>query len=66
MIKSDTYRLARVLATNPMGILTLSSSDLRKLLLENNGYIYAQGRPKDIKSKRIGPGVYKVWLENEK
>lgn len=42
--------------------ITIATKDLTRLLLEKNGRIMACGSMWDIKSKSIGPGVYRVWL----
>jgi hypothetical protein len=45
---------------------TMTTKQLRAALLKHDGWITACGDMWDIKSKRIGPGVYRVWLERRK
>lgn len=42
---------------------TMVLVDLKRLLVEHNGRLMAQGQMWEIKSKAIGPGVYRVRLE---
>jgi hypothetical protein len=42
---------------------TLSTKDLRAVLLYNNGRLAACGELWDIKSKSLGAGGYRVWIE---
>ena len=41
---------------------TMTTKDLRETLLATDGWVCVQGQNYDIKSKRIGPGVYRVSL----
>lgn len=41
---------------------TMTTKQLRETLLATGGDILACGWSRDIKSKRLGPGVYRVWL----
>ena len=45
---------------------TLSAKELKETLLATDGHILTWGEFWEIKSKRIGPGVYKVFLSPEK
>lgn len=42
---------------------TMTRKQLRETLLATDGWILAQGRIRNIKSKHIGVGVYQVSLE---
>ena len=55
--------------TNPGGestTTTMTTKELRTLLLYNEGRILACGDLWDIKSKSLGAGVYRVWLKKWK
>ena len=43
---------------------TFDRKELRKILLSNGGQITANGELYDVKTKHLGAGVYKVWLEH--
>jgi hypothetical protein len=59
-IKDLTYRLW----CNPYGTsVTLTRKELQEFLLAYDGRILACGNMFDIKSKSLGAGVYKVYLE---
>ena len=45
---------------------TMTAKALRANLLATEGRVMACGHLWDICSKRIGPGVYRVWLERAK
>lgn len=52
--------------TNPGGSqtnTTMTTKQLRDLLLYNDGRIMACGDLWDIQSKSLGAGVYRVWLK---
>lgn len=52
--------------TNPENYWdTMNTKDLQSVLLHYNGEILACGSSWEIKSKRIGPGVYKVFLKKK-
>lgn len=42
---------------------TMTQTQLRDILLYNNGRISACGLLWDIESKHLGAGVYRVWLK---
>jgi hypothetical protein len=42
---------------------TTDRKSLKKLLEDTEGWTIAQGYACDIRSKHLGVGVYKVWLE---
>jgi hypothetical protein len=44
----------------------MTRKELREVLLDTGGQIIAHGRLRNIKSKHIGAGVYKVTLESLK
>jgi len=44
--------------------MTITRKELRELLLETEGQVVIQGRLKDIKSKHLGVGVYRVTVED--
>ena len=44
---------------------TMTRKDLRELLLDSYGKILSCGRLWDIKSRHIGTGIYKVFLERK-
>ena len=41
---------------------TAATRDVKDVLLATDGWTFYLGRSYDIKSARIGPGVYRVWL----
>ena len=43
---------------------TMKTKQLQETLLATDGTILACGKVWDITSKKTGPGIYKVWLEN--
>lgn len=45
---------------------TLTTKELRETLMATDGWLGAAGYVYDLKSKRIGPGVYSVFLEKRK
>lgn len=45
---------------------TMTTKQLRETLLETEGWVIANGRVREIKSKSLGAGVYKVYLEGYK
>jgi len=40
----------------------MTAAELRATILETSGRVLAWGALWDIKSKRLGPGAYRVWL----
>jgi hypothetical protein len=42
---------------------TMPTKMLREVLLATDGQVMSCGRLWAIRSERIGPGVYRVWLE---
>ncbi len=44
---------------------TMKTATLREILLYSDGWLTTRGRMMDIKSKSLGAGVYKVWLEDQ-
>lgn len=47
----------------PSANTTLTAKQLRETLLATDGRVFVSGRLCDIRSKAIGAGVYRVWLE---
>ena len=45
------------------GTCTASKKELRGFLEQNGGDVMKNGWLHDVKSKHLGAGVYKVWLE---
>ena len=45
---------------------TMSSEDLKELLLNTEGWALIRGHMWEIKTKLLGTGVYKVWVEQKK
>ena len=43
--------------------MVMATKDLQKLLLHTEGWVMAIGHMWDIKSKKIGPGIYQVKLK---
>ena len=41
----------------------MTKKDLKGFLLRNDGWLLAKGETWDIKSKYLGAGVYKVYLQ---
>jgi len=50
------------LAAVPSGSTTMEKDDLKTILMETGGSIFACGSLYDIVAKPIGAGVYKVTL----
>ncbi len=46
--------------------MTITRKELEELLLSTEGYAMIQGRMKEIKSKHLGAGVYRVTVEDKK
>lgn len=46
--------------------MTLTKKELKETLLSTDGWIFSCGEAWDIKSKSLGAGVYKVYLEKRK
>jgi hypothetical protein len=42
---------------------TLTRKQLQETLLATEGWVFCQGYACDIRSKNLGAGIYKVWLE---
>ena len=49
----------------PAGHTTTTSRALREVLLATDGETFYNGRLWTIKSQRIGPGVFRVWLAGQ-
>jgi len=65
-IDAETSRVWNYLATMPAyGHSTLRTKQLKALLSKSNGSTMACGYMWDIRSKHLGVGVYKVWLERQ-
>lgn len=45
---------------------TLTAKELRETLLATDGWVFACGLSYDIKSERVGAGVYRVWLKSRR
>jgi len=43
----------------------VSTKKLQAILDRHGSWVFRHGQRATIKSKRIGPGRYEVWLENE-
>ena len=56
-------RALNFLASMPSGNTTLTSKQVRALLLKVDGQMMSRGYIYDIMSRKIGPGVYRVCLE---
>ena len=48
-----------------VGYTTATSRALREVLLATDGETFYNGRLWTIKSQRIGPGVFRVWLAGQ-
>ncbi len=62
-IDTETKRVWDFLASMPIGHSTLTTAQLKALLLKTNGAVICNGRLRDICSKKLGAGVHKVWTE---
>jgi hypothetical protein len=62
VIEKKAQETLTFLASMPSGYTAVPTAVLQKMLLDTDGVQLSQGRLCDIKSKRIGPGVYRVWL----
>jgi hypothetical protein len=45
--------------------MTITGKELKELLLNTDGYAIIQGRMKEIKSKHLGAGVYRITVEDK-
>ena len=43
----------------------VSTKHLQGILDEYGSWVFRNGQKANIKNKKIGPGRYEVWLENE-
>lgn len=53
----------------PMGLnmtTTMTLKQLKEVMVDTGGWIFMDGYCVDICSKRLCPGVYKVWCERKK
>jgi hypothetical protein len=62
-VDEEVERAANFLASMSSGNTTISTKVLKALLLKYDGRLMSRGTLFDITSKRIGPGVYRIWLE---
>ena len=46
-------------------IQTMTSKELKDTLLNTSGSVFKNGALYTVHSKKIGPGVYNVWLEHK-
>lgn len=68
MIKADEVdreadRAASFLVTMPAGNTTVTRTVCQRLLLKYDGRLTSRGRLYEIMSRKVGPGVYRIWLE---
>lgn len=64
MVVENEYKIMREnFALNPNFQTTMTRQQLSKLLLDSGGNLFCRGYLRDIKSKHLGAGVYKVWTE---
>lgn len=64
-INEEASRILDAFCAMPLFRTTCTTAVLRRLLLDNDGQVLARGRLSDIKSKHLGAGVYRVWLDVE-
>lgn len=60
---NEARQAANFLASMPIGSTTLTTKDLRALLLQTGGQLMACGYLHDIKSEALGAGVHRVTLK---
>lgn len=62
--KDEATRTLNFLARTPERARTsITTRVLQEIMLQTSGEMLAWSVSWDIKSKRLAPGVYKVWLE---
>ena len=64
-VDEETNRVWGFLGSMPAGHSTLTRKQLKSLLLKTDGSIICYGQLRDICSKHIGAGVYKVWTKRK-
>ena len=52
-------------ALRPAGSQTARSRALQDVLIATGGWTFYLGRAYDIRSVRVGPGVYRAWLAEQ-
>lgn len=63
---NDIKRALDNLSTSPTFRTVLSTSEVKRLLLQTEGWCICQGLIRNIRSKRIGPGVHEVFSVEKK
>lgn len=48
---------------SPHMTYSMTLRELQETMLATEGWILREGKMWDIKSKRLAPGVYRVWCE---
>jgi len=43
---------------------TMTTKELQYALKRHGSWVFRNGRRSEIKNKKIGPGMYEVWLED--
>lgn len=43
----------------------MATKQLQDVLDQHGSWVFKNGQKAEIKSKRIGPGRYEIWLETE-
>lgn len=62
----EAERTANFLCSAPAnGTTTCTTQVLKALLLKYDGQLSSYGELWDVISKRVGPGVYRVWLKRK-
>lgn len=59
----EVERAANFLCSMPSGNTTVTTKVLKALLLKYDGRLSSRGELYDVQSKRVGPGVYRIWLK---
>lgn len=62
----EAERVANFLCSMPAhGNTTCTTKVLKALLLKYDGQLSSYGELWDVMSKRVGPGVYRLWLKRK-
>ena len=62
-VQAEANRIANLLASSSDAHTTAKRAVLSRLLLDTPGWLFCRGVPRDIRSRSLGAGVYKIWTE---
>ena len=63
-VDKEAERVANFLCSVVAANTTVTTAVLRALLLKYDGRLTCRGELREVKNKRVGPGVYRVWTEH--